>query len=91
LSTIGNLSDRSFVTRLDYSYTLLTHLSLEAFAGVHYGYRSGEFRLGADTAAQVAGVSDPNHPMDPLTCANVPAASYDPVLLDLGVALRLKI
>ncbi len=92
LSTIGNLSDRSFVTRLDYSYTLLTHLSLEAFAGVHYGYRSGEFRFGADTAAQTVGVpSDPTIPGAPLTCVSVPAASYDPVLLDLGVALRLKI
>src|SRR4029077_14729016 len=29
LSTIGNLSDRSFVTRLDYSLTVLTHLSFE--------------------------------------------------------------
>lgn len=46
LSTLGNLSDRSFITRLDYSLTLLTHLRFEAFASVHYGKSDGEFRLG---------------------------------------------
>jgi len=46
LSTLGNLSDRSFITRLDYSYTLLTHLRFEAFVSVHYGKTNGEFRLG---------------------------------------------
>jgi len=45
LSTLGNLSDRSFITRLDYSFTLLTHLSFEAFVGVHYGHGGGEFRF----------------------------------------------
>jgi len=92
LSTIGNLSDRSFVTRLDYSLTVLTHLSFEAFAAVHYGYSSGEFRLGANFAEQTTGVrSNPQDPLSPLTCVSVPAVSFDPVLLDLGVALRLKI
>jgi hypothetical protein len=46
LSTLGNLSDRSFITRLDYSLTLLTHLRFEAFVSVHYGRSNGEFRLG---------------------------------------------
>ena len=46
LSTLGNLSDRSFITRLDFSYTLLTHLRFEAFASVHYGHSNGELRLG---------------------------------------------
>jgi hypothetical protein len=45
LSTLGNLSDRSFITRLDYSVTLLTHLTFEAFAGLHYGHGGGEFRF----------------------------------------------
>jgi hypothetical protein len=48
VSTLGNLTDLSFVSRLDYAYTLLTHLSLEAFVGVHYGHEHGEFRLGVD-------------------------------------------
>jgi hypothetical protein len=70
LSTLGNLTDQSFITRLDYSYTLLTHITLEAFAGVHYGHAGGEFRLGFD----IPGIG-----------------KRDPALVDLGVALRLKI
>jgi hypothetical protein len=46
LSTLGNLSDRSFISRLDYSLLLLTHLRFEAFAAVHFGRSSGEFRFG---------------------------------------------
>jgi hypothetical protein len=46
LSTLGNLSDKSFITRLDYSLTLLTHLRFEAFAAIHYGTNNGEFRFG---------------------------------------------
>ena len=86
LSTIGNLSDSSFVSRLDYSVTVLTHLTFEAFAAVHYGYKSGEFRLGADFSRQTT-----TDPAMPLNCLPIPARSFDPLLLDLGVALRLKI
>ena len=45
LSTLGNLSDKSFISRVDYSVTVLTHLSFEAFLGVHYGHVGGEFRF----------------------------------------------
>lgn len=45
ISTLGNLSDRSFVTQLSYSLVLLTHLRLEAYVAAHYGRPSGEFRL----------------------------------------------
>jgi len=92
LSTIGNLSDRSFVSRLDYSLTVLTHLTLEAFTAVHFGYRAGEFRLGADFSEQT-GVPPGTNPMmtPPPPCFTFPAASYDPLLFDFGVALRLKI
>lgn len=46
VSTIGNLSDQSFISRFDYSYTLLTHMRLEAFTSVRYGRQEGEFRFG---------------------------------------------
>lgn len=46
LSTICNMSDRSFLSRLDYSYTFFTSLQLEAFASVRYGDQEGEFRFG---------------------------------------------
>ena len=45
LSGIGNLSDKSFLTRLDYRVTLLTYLSLNLFASYHFGQR-GEFKYG---------------------------------------------
>jgi hypothetical protein len=54
LSTLGNLSDHSFVTRLDYSVLLLTYLRVEAYGQVHYGTAAGEFRL-AIPALSVAG------------------------------------
>jgi len=46
LSTLGNLSDRSFITRLDYSLVALTHLRFEAFVSARYGNENGEFRFG---------------------------------------------
>jgi hypothetical protein len=46
LSTLGNLSDLSFITRLDYGLVLLTHLRFEAFVSAHYGRSQGEFRSG---------------------------------------------
>jgi hypothetical protein len=45
-STLANLSDRSVISRLDFSLVLLTHLRFEMFAAVHYGRSNGEFRLG---------------------------------------------
>jgi hypothetical protein len=49
LSTLGNLSDLSFITRLDYALVLLTHLRFEAFGAVRYGEPNGEFRFGVDS------------------------------------------
>ena len=80
LSTLGNFSDGSFVTRLDYSLTFLTHLSLEAFAAVHYGNLGGEFRFQIPASV----VQQLN-----LAGTGINLSSYP--ICDLGVALRLKI
>ena len=48
LSTLGNLSDRSFITRFDYSLIALTHLRFEAFVSARYGNENGEFRFGVE-------------------------------------------
>src|SRR4051794_14356040 len=84
LSTLGNLSDESFISRLDYSVTVLTHRSVEAFAGVHYGHLGGEFRFqlpASVVAANQAAISQfPN-----------PAQLTDYPVVDLGVALRMKL
>jgi hypothetical protein len=55
LSTLGNLSDRSFISRLDYGLVLLTHLRFEAYAAVRYGNEEGEFRFGVKRL-EIAGI-----------------------------------
>jgi hypothetical protein len=91
LSTLGNISDKSFVSRLDYSVTLLTHLTLEAFVAVHYGNRSGEFRAGFDIPAQTVGTPVMTQAGETATmCTFIPGQSISPLLLNLGVALRMK-
>jgi hypothetical protein len=48
-STLGNLSDRSFISRLDFSWKVLTYLTFEAFADVHFGNEGGEFNFSLET------------------------------------------
>lgn len=47
VSTLGNLSDLSFLTRLDVQYTLLQYVTINAFVVGHWG-NVGEFKLGID-------------------------------------------
>ncbi|MBN1335484.1 MAG: hypothetical protein JXB39_05940 [Deltaproteobacteria bacterium] len=54
LSTLGNLSDRSFVSRVDWSAFVVTELSVNAYAQVHYG-AFGEFRYALEVPP-IAGV-----------------------------------
>jgi len=75
-TTIGNMSDQSYISRIDYSYTLLTHMTFEAFGAVNYGHREGEFRLGVD-----------NLPL-PNTAYTI---SLTPQSFSLGLGLRVKI
>jgi hypothetical protein len=74
LSTLGNFSDGSYITRLDYSLLFLTHLRFEAFVSARYGTSEGEFRLGVNNF-RVGGRD----------------VSIPPMILDLGLALRVSI
>jgi hypothetical protein len=47
LSGFGNLSDRSFLARLDYNVTVLTFLALNAYGSVAFG-ENGEFNFGLE-------------------------------------------
>jgi hypothetical protein len=58
LTTLGNLSDLSFITRFDYSYVLLTHIRLEAYVAVHYGHDTGEFRFALPSLHQPPALMD---------------------------------
>lgn len=85
MSTLGNLSDLTFTTRIDYAYVLLTHLRLEAYAAVTYGARGGEFRfVRPDVPPEVlAQFPDVNR----LLAVMRP----EPVVLILGLGLRVSI
>ncbi|MBI5544470.1 MAG: hypothetical protein HY901_11305 [Deltaproteobacteria bacterium] len=75
LSNMGNLSDRSFVARLDVSVVLLTHLRLEGYTAFHYGRDGGEFRFSLDL------------PASPTT----PAYVVPTPLAEVGIGLRVSI
>jgi hypothetical protein len=84
LSTLANLTDKSGITRLDYSLTVLTHLRFEAYGAVHWGQRNGEFRFGIDGSALAH-----TH----ITAVDSLAGKLDvqPAIFDLGVGLRVAL
>jgi hypothetical protein len=91
LSTLANLSDRSGITRLDYSLILLTHLRFEAFGAVHWGERTGEFRFGMDPI-YLGSFQDPTtYQTQPSVQFPLSLPERSPGLFDLGVALRVSI
>jgi hypothetical protein len=78
-SLLGNLSDGSFVVRLDHSVLLLTYLRLETYVAGHLGTRGGVHRFALD--------------VDPAE-VDVPFAGRivsPPPVLDLGIALRVSL
>jgi len=77
LSVLGNLSDRSFVVRLDHSVLALTYLRVETFAAAHLGRRGGEFRLDLAQSPELAGVPAGLLPGTPV--------------VDVGIALRVSL
>ena len=88
LSNLANLSDKSGMTRLDYSLIVLTHVRFEAYGAVHWGQRNGEFRLGMDGDALLG----------PTGTTGIPAAdalaqglTLPPALFDVGVGLRVAL
>jgi hypothetical protein len=83
LSTLANLTDKSGLTRLDYSLVVLTHLRFEAYGAVHWGQRNGEFRFGVDGSALGSSIPPVKSLADKLTTA--------PSLFDLGVGLRVAL
>ena len=85
MSTLGNLSDLTFTTRVDYAYVLLTHLRLEAYAAVMYGSRGGEFRFAAPNVP--SDVLERFPPLQQLRASIRP----EPVVFMLGLGLRVSI
>lgn len=79
LSNLGNLSDRSFTTRLDVTHRALRYLSVEAFIAANYGQRGGEFRFALDLPSMRMG--------EQVTAPIVVA----PPTLQAGVGLRIDL
>ncbi len=75
LSGVANLSDGSGLVRLDHSVVLNTYLTLETYAAGHLGHEGGEFRFRLAVPAQGA----------------IPAVVTQPAILDLGLALRIRL
>jgi hypothetical protein len=84
LSTLGNLSDQSFVSRVDYSLTFLTHLTFQAFLSAQYGNPNGELRFGINVPTQT--VFPPN-----TAITSLPGISTQPAIFSLGAALLIKL
>jgi hypothetical protein len=78
LSVLGNLSDRSFVARLDHSVLALTYLRVETFVAGHLGAKGGELRLGFDVPPQPLGGG-----------VLTPRFALPAPVLEAGVALRV--
>jgi hypothetical protein len=82
LSVLGNVSDRSFVARLDHSLLALTYLRVETFVAGSFGTKGGEFRLGFDVdRSDLTG-----DPADTGSFLSFPAP-----VLQAGVALRVTL
>jgi hypothetical protein len=90
-SALANLSDRSLITRIDYSTNLLTYLTLNAFVMGNWG-EAGEFNYSYEQAAL----------LDPVLVQMIPPESLDEIppellegvsipgpLFSLGVGLRM--
>jgi hypothetical protein len=77
LSTIGNLSDGSYISRLDFSWLLLDYLTFGMFGDVHYGNAGGEFNFNINTPALTNGTQT-------IAAVNLPATPFD-----LGLSLRI--
>jgi hypothetical protein len=83
LSVLGNLSDRSFVARLDHSVLVLTYLRVETFVSGHLGAKGGELRFAVPPTV----VPDPT-PTDPTRTS---VFEVKAPVLEAGLALRVNL
>jgi hypothetical protein len=81
LSVLGNLSDRTYIARLDHSVLVLTYLTIETYLAGHFGPKGGEFRfaLPSDVAT-----------LFPSTGSGAYVPLGAPVV-DAGIALRMSL
>jgi hypothetical protein len=85
-STLANLSDYSFISRLDFTWRLLTYLTFGAYLDGHYGAPGGEFNFALSTPALVYDATS-----NPASATSISAINIPPTYFDLGLSLRVSI
>ncbi len=83
-STLGNLSDRTFVTRVDAAIQVHNRLRVEAYAQVHYGRAGGELRFELE-------IPDLGPLREQPDVTLPPPGRIPPPLMNLGLNLRVAI
>ncbi|PWU21790.1 MAG: hypothetical protein C5B49_02020 [Bdellovibrio sp.] len=78
-SVLGNLSDGSFIARIDFSWRFLTYMTFEAYVDNHFGTPGGEFNFTLNTPALTS-----------QTTTTIPPINIPPTVADLGLALRMS-
>ncbi len=79
LSNLANLSDLSFLTRVDSFIRVLSYLNVELYGAVHYGTRGGEFRFAFESPALTLGGQA-------IAPVSIPAPTFE-----LGAGLRVSL
>jgi hypothetical protein len=83
LTNIGNLTDVSFITRVDFLVTVLSYLQVESFVAVDYGHLGGEFRFGFNI---------PNAPVNTGGTTPTPVHIFvNAPIVQLGLGIRLAL
>lgn len=78
VSTLANVSDRSLISRVDFSWRFLTYLTFAAYADAHYGASGGEFNFSLHTPALT------------FNGGPIPEIVLPPTRFDVGVSLRMS-
>ena len=86
LTNISNLSDHTYVSRIDFALTVLNDLRFEVFGEAYYGERGGEFQLDLSVPPSCADGSTSCSPDQQL-----PGFSLRAPRFAVGLALRLAI
>ena len=91
LTTLGNLSDLSFISRFDLRWRVLTYLDINVYTAVHYG-ENGEFALGYTIPAisdDILSLSQTEFGVDLSAFAG--GGELGAPVFDAGIGLRLQL
>jgi hypothetical protein len=83
---VGNLSDRTFLSRLDFSFVVLTYLTFQIYGQFHYGKPGGELRFTLPSSIPAPPV------LQEIGFKAIPDPFTTPTpLFDVGLGLRVNL